>query len=183
MDKDELLEFLGATDIYITPYLNKAQITSGTLAYSFGAGKAVISTPYWHAEELLADGRGLLVPFDDSPSISRAVCDLLRNETIRHAIRKNAYLIGRKMVWSHVAHEYAQSFQRARHEHFGQTAKGIEPPTLDRQAALPVWRLDHLICLTDDTGDDAARRLYASQLRAWLLHGRQCEGADPDDAP
>ena len=152
VDKDELLEFLGATDIYITPYLNKAQITSGTLAYSFGAGKAVISTPYWHAEELLADGRGLLVPFDDSPSISRAVCDLLRNETTRHAIRKNAYLIGRKMVWSHVAHEYAQSFQRARHEPSGQTAKHIEPPTLDRQAALPVWRLDHLICLTDDSG-------------------------------
>ena len=152
VDKDELLEFLGATDIYITPYLNKAQITSGTLAYSFGAGKAVISTPYWHAEELLADGRGLLVPFDDSPSISGAVCDLLRNETTRHAIRKNAYLIGRKMVWSHVAHEYAQSFQRARHEHSGQTAKRIEPPTLDRQAALPVWRLDHLICLTDDSG-------------------------------
>jgi len=101
---------------------------------------------------LLADGRGLLVPFGDSPAISRAVCDLLRNETIRHAIRKNAYLIGRKMVWSHVAHEYAQSFQRARHEHSAQTAKRIEPPTLDRQAALPVWRLDHLICLTDDTG-------------------------------
>ena len=152
VDKDELVEFLGATDICITPYLNKAQITSGTLAYSFGAGKAVISTPYWHAEELLADGRGLLVPFGDSPSISRAVCDLLRNETTRHAIRKNAYLIGRKMIWSQLAHEYAQSFQRARHEHSAQTAKRIEPPTLDRQAALPVWRLDHLICLTDDTG-------------------------------
>ena len=107
---------------------------------------------YWHAEELLVDGRGLLVPFDDSPSISGAVCDLLRNEITRHAIRKNAYLIGRKMVWSHVAHEYAQSFQRARHEHSGQTAKRIEPPTLDRQAALPVWRLDHLFCLTDDSG-------------------------------
>ena len=114
VDKDELLEFLGATDIYITSYLNKAQITSGTLAYSFGAGKAVISTPYWHAEELLADGRGVLVPFGDAPAISRAVCDLLRNETARHAIRKNAYLMGRKMIWPHVAHDYAQSFQRAR---------------------------------------------------------------------
>ena len=152
VDKDELLEFLGAADIYITPYLNKAQITSGTLAYSFGVGKAVISTPYWHAQELLADGRGLLVPFGDSSSISRAVCDLLRNETTRHAIRKTAYLIGRKMVWSHVAHEYAQSFDRARHEHSAQTARRIEPPTLDKQTALPIWRLDHLICMTDDSG-------------------------------
>ena len=152
VDKDELLEFLGATDIYITSYLNKAQITSGTLAYSFGAGKAVISTPYWHAEELLADGRGVLVPFGDAPAISRGVCDLLRNETVRHAMRKNAYLMGRKMIWSHVALEYAQSFQRARHEHSTQTTKRIEPPTLDRLVALPVWRLDHLICLTDDTG-------------------------------
>ncbi|MFZ0710303.1 MAG: glycosyltransferase family 4 protein, partial [Terrimicrobiaceae bacterium] len=152
VDKDELLEFLGATDIYITPYLNKTQITSGTLAYSFGAGKAVISTPYWHAEELLADGRGTLVPFGDAPSISQAICNLLRNETTRHAMRKGAYLMGRKMVWSHVALDYAQSFERARHEHSAQTAKRIEAPTLDQQAALPVWRLDHLMCLTDDTG-------------------------------
>ena len=146
------MELLGATDIYITSYLNKAQITSGTLAYSFGAGKAVISTPYWHAEELLADGRGVLVPFGDAPAISRAVCDMLRNETARHAMRKNAYLMGRKMIWSHVALDYAQSFQRARYEHSTQTATRIEPPTLDRQVALPVWRLDHLKCLTDDTG-------------------------------
>lgn len=152
VDKDELLEFLGATDIYITPYLNEAQITSGTLAYSFGAGKAVISTPYWHAEELLGDGRGVLVPFADTSSISQAVCDLLRNETVRHTMRKTAYLLGRKMVWSHVAKDYVGSFERARHEHSAQTAKRIEAPTLDQEAALPVWRLDHLICLTDDTG-------------------------------
>ncbi|HET7237905.1 MAG TPA: glycosyltransferase, partial [Terrimicrobiaceae bacterium] len=152
VDKDELLEFLGATDIYITPYLNEAQITSGTLAYSFGAGKAVISTPYWHAEELLGDGRGVLVPFADTSSIAQAVCDLLRNETVRHTMRKTAYLMGRKMVWSHVARDYVGSFERARHEHSAQTAKRIEAPTLDQEAALPIWRLDHLICLTDDTG-------------------------------
>ncbi len=152
VDKDELLEFLGATDIYITPYLNEAQITSGTLAYSFGAGKAVISTPYWHAEELLGDGRGVLVPFADTSSISRAVCDLLRNETVRHTMRKTAYLLGRKMVWSQVGRDYVGSFERARHEHSAQTAKRIEAPTLDQEAALPIWRLDHLVCLTDDTG-------------------------------
>ena len=152
VDKDELLEFLGATDIYVTPYLNEAQITSGTLAFSFGAGKAVISTPYWHAEELLGDGRGVIVPFADTSSISQAVCDLLRNETMRHTMRKAAYLLGRKMVWSHVGRDYVRSFERARHEHSGQTAKRIEAPTLDQEAALPVWRLDHLKCLTDDTG-------------------------------
>ena len=189
VDKDELLEFLGATDIYITPYLNKTQITSGTLAYSFGAGKAVISTPYWHAEELLADGRGVLVPFADAPAISQAVCEMLRNETLRHSIRKAAYLTGRKMVWSHVGHDYVLSFERARHEHSAQTAKRIEAPTLDQQAALPVWRLDHLICLTDDTGilqhavhtlpnyehgyctDDNARALILTMLLEELEEG------------
>jgi glycosyltransferase involved in cell wall biosynthesis len=152
VDNDQLVEFLGAADIYITPYLSKSQITSGTLASSFGAGKAVISTPYWHAEELLADGRGMLVPFGDASSIAQAVCDLLRNETMRHSLRKSAYLIGRKMVWSSVAHEYMRSFHRARYEHSTQTVRSIQPATLDRQAALPVWRFEHLMCLTDDTG-------------------------------
>ncbi|HET9523802.1 MAG TPA: glycosyltransferase family 4 protein, partial [Terrimicrobiaceae bacterium] len=152
VDKDELVECLGAADIYITPYLNKAQITSGTLAYSFGAGKAVISTPYWHAEELLADGNGVLVPFGESAPIAQAVCDLLRNEAARHTIRKSAYLLGRKMIWPTVAHDYIQSFRRARSEHSIQTVRSIEPATLDRLAALPVWKLDHLARLTDDTG-------------------------------
>ncbi len=109
VDKDELSEFLGAT----ISYLNKAQITSDTLAYSFGAGKARHFHPYWHAEELLADGRGVLVPFDDAPAISRAVCDLLRNETARHAIRNNAYLMGRKMIWPHGPLDHAHSPENA----------------------------------------------------------------------
>ena len=90
-------------DIYITPYLNPAQITSGTLAYAFGCGKAVVSTPYWYAEELLADGRGVLVPFADSAALAREICELLRDEPRRHAMRKKAYLLGREMIWSHVA--------------------------------------------------------------------------------
>ncbi len=103
VELDELKEFIGAADIYITPYLNEAQITSGTLAYTFGAGKAVISTPYWHASELLAEDRGVLVPFADADAIAREVIGLLRDESRRHAIRKNAYKLGREMIWSNVA--------------------------------------------------------------------------------
>src|SRR6184192_2177593 len=88
---EELTDFIGAADICITPYRNEAQITPGTLAYAFGAGKAVISTPYWHAAELLADGHGVLVPFGDSTAIAREVLGLLRDETRRHAMRKQAY--------------------------------------------------------------------------------------------
>jgi glycosyltransferase involved in cell wall biosynthesis len=88
VDLDNLKEFIGAADLYITPYLNEAQITSGTLAYAFGAGKAVISTPYWHAVELLAEDRGVLVPFGDAAAIAREVIALLRDDTRRHAIRK-----------------------------------------------------------------------------------------------
>src|SRR5438128_462321 len=95
-----LKAFIGAADIYITPYLNEAQITSGTLAYAFGAGKAVVSTPYWHAAELLADERGVLVPFADSKAIAREVLNLLHDEPRRHLLRKNAYLLGREMIWS-----------------------------------------------------------------------------------
>jgi glycosyltransferase involved in cell wall biosynthesis len=93
---DELKEFIGAADLYITPYLNEAQITSGTLSYAFGAGKAVVSTPFWHAHELLADDRGVLVPFGDPAAIAREVIGLLKDETRRHAIRKNAYKLGRE---------------------------------------------------------------------------------------
>src|ERR1043166_5926042 len=100
VELEELQEFIGAADIYITPYLNEAQIVSGTLAYSFGAGKAVVSTPYWHACELLAEGRGGLVPFADPKAIAHEVLNLLRDESRRHVIRKNAYKLGREMVWS-----------------------------------------------------------------------------------
>ena len=114
VELEELKEFIGAADIYITPYLNEAQITSGTLAYAFGAGKAVVSTPYWHAQELLAEERGVLVPFGDSAAIAREVIGLLQDETRRHAMRKNAYKLGRDMVWSHVAQLYMESFEQAR---------------------------------------------------------------------
>ncbi len=149
----ELMEFIGATDIYITPYLNEAQITSGTLAYTLGAGKAIISTPYWYAEELLANGRGVLVPFRDPAALAEQVIDLLDNESNRHAIRKRAYLFGRDMLWPQVARRYMESFERARTERRCFTPFGFEAQPLDKRLdELPSLKLDHFHHMSDDTG-------------------------------
>jgi glycosyltransferase involved in cell wall biosynthesis len=112
----ELTEFIGAADLYVTPYGDEAQVTSGTLAYAFGAGKAVISTPYWHAAELLRDQRGVLVPFADPRAIAREVSGLLRDGTRRNAMSANAYKLGRTMVWSNTAELYMRSFELARRQ-------------------------------------------------------------------
>ncbi|MDB6015685.1 MAG: hypothetical protein JWR19_174 [Pedosphaera sp.] len=153
VDIEELKEFIGAADLYLTPYLNEAQITSGTLAYAFGAGKAVVSTPYWHAQELLADDRGVLVPFGDAKAIAREVIGLLRDETRRTAIRKNAYKLGREMVWSNVARLYMRSFELARLERAVLSRKSFATKTLAEQPrALPELKLDHLSRMTDSTG-------------------------------
>jgi glycosyltransferase involved in cell wall biosynthesis len=150
---EELVEFIGAADIYITPYLNPAQIVSGTLAYTLGAGKAVISTPYWYAEEMLAEERGALVPFRNPPALAAQVIDLLDNEAKRHAMRKRAYMFGREMIWPHVARRYMESFARARAEkrNFAPSVFTVKP--LDKRTAeLPPLKLDHLRRMTDDTG-------------------------------
>ena len=150
---EELIEFISAADIYITPYLNPAQITSGTLAYTLGAGKAVVSTPYWYAEEMLAHDRGVLVPFRDPPALAEQVIDLLDDESKRHAMRKRAYLYGRDMIWPQVAQRYMESFEHARTErrHFIPAGFTIKP--LDqRPAELPPLKLDHMRQMTDDTG-------------------------------
>jgi glycosyltransferase involved in cell wall biosynthesis len=153
VDLEELKEFIGAADIYLTPYLNEAQITSGTLAYAFGAGKAVISTPYWHAAELLAEERGVLVPFHDPKAIAREVLALLRDETRRHALRKNAYKLSREMVWSNVAQLYMRSFREARLQQAAQSRKSFILKPLDQQTRqLPELKLDHLGRMTDSTG-------------------------------
>jgi glycosyltransferase involved in cell wall biosynthesis len=150
---EELIEFIGVATIYITPYENMAQIVSGTLAYALGAGKAVISTPYWYAEELLADGRGILVPPRDPDAIAEQVNFLLDNETERTAMRKRAYLYGRDMVWSKVAQDYMQSFERARSERCLKPRATLLLSTLDkRPGELPPLNLDHLRRMTDDTG-------------------------------
>jgi glycosyltransferase involved in cell wall biosynthesis len=149
----ELTEFIRAADVYVTPYLNPAQITSGTLAYSFGCGKAIVSTPYWHAEELLADGRGVLVPFADPQALAKEVCGLLGDEPRRAAMCKQAYHLGREMIWEHSAKQYMETFQRARLGRQDQPFKPLAVRTLaERQAELPDWRLDHLARLTDSTG-------------------------------
>ena len=150
---EELVEFISAADIYVTPYLDVAQITSGTLAYTLGAGKAVVSTPYWYAEEMLAEGRGVLVPFSDPAALAEEVNKLLDNEPLRHAMRKRAYLFGRDMIWSQVAQRYMKTFERAKAErwHFAATGKIVKPLT-KRSSDLPMLKLDHLNQMTDQTG-------------------------------
>jgi glycosyltransferase involved in cell wall biosynthesis len=109
----EMASLVGSADIYITPYRYEAQAVSGTLAYAMGKGKAIISTPYWYATEVLADGRGALVPFDDSAAIADTATELMDNESALQAMRKRAYLYARHMIWDQVAQSYMQSFVRA----------------------------------------------------------------------
>ena len=187
---EELVQFISAADIYITPYHNAAQITSGTLAYTLGAGKAVISTPYWYAEEMLAEERGALVPFKNPAALADQVIDLLENESKRHAMRKRAYLFGRSMIWSEVAQRYMESFQRARVERMHFKQSGLVVKALDeRPGDLPPLKLDHLHTMTDETGmlqhaiftipnyregyttDDNARALMVSALMEELGNG------------
>ncbi len=149
---DQLIRFLVASDIYLTPYLSKEQISSGTLAYAVACGKAVISTPYWYAEELLADERGLLVPFQDSEALGNELLRLLSDEGLRNRLRKHAYQFGRQMVWPEVARAYLHDFENALAE-YSTAAIGarFHPRTLAR-AVLPEINLEHLRSLTDDTG-------------------------------
>ncbi len=183
---EELVEHVGAADIYITPYRQEAQVVSGTLAIAVGAGKAIISTPYWHAKELLAEGRGVLVPFDCPDAIAEAVLALLENDAARHAMRKKAYLHSRGTTWPKTARAYMASFQRARSERSLQP----RPAQLDKDGMLgreliqdlPAFNISHLAAMTDDTGilqhaifsvpntregyttDDNARALIVSTL-------------------
>ena len=149
----ELNEFIAAADIYVTPYLNEAQITSGTLAYCFGAGKAIVSTPFWHAQELLADGRGVLVPFRDSQAIAEAARGLLGDPVKLQALREQAYLLGREMTWPAVGRRYLETFAKARAGRTGLARRAFGGRTLARKPYdLPPLKLDHLLRLTDDTG-------------------------------
>jgi glycosyltransferase involved in cell wall biosynthesis len=153
VDQATLLNFISMCDVYVTPYLNEAQMTSGTLAYSFGLGKAVVSTPYWHAKELLSNGRGVLVPFGDAKALSTEISGLLTNDVRRHAMRKRAYAASRPMTWVQTAKRYLSVFETA-HEH---VRRGSSPPISailsgSKGHVIPEMRVGHLLSLCDSTG-------------------------------
>jgi glycosyltransferase involved in cell wall biosynthesis len=153
VDKTTLLEFISMCDVYVTPYLNEAQMTSGTLAYSFGLGKPVVSTPYWHARELLADGRGILVPFGDAKAIGSEIAELLTDDVRREALCKRAYAVSRTMTWARTAERYVSVFENARQGHWlkviARSDAGSPEP---RVAAAPDMQIGHFLSMCDDTG-------------------------------
>jgi glycosyltransferase involved in cell wall biosynthesis len=198
VSSEELVEHVGAADIYITPYLREAQIVSGTLAIALGAGRAIVSTPYWHAKELLADDRGVIVPFENPGAIAEAVLRLLDNDGERHAMRKRAYLHSRETIWPKTARKYMASFQRARFERTlrPRAARKDDGPA-NAPDDLPALNTAHMLSMTDDTGilqhaiysvpnasegyttDDNARALIVSTLldeEPKHAGGRECPG-------
>lgn len=148
VDEKTLFEYLSAIDIYITPYLNEEQITSGTLSYAVGAGAAVVSTPYWHAEELLAEGRGCLFDFKNAEQLSEIIIDLLDNKEKLMQIRKKAYDYGHHFRWLNVGGRYLKAFRESKESvKLEKQVRPVVDPTL-----LPTFSLDHIQRLTDDTG-------------------------------
>lgn len=150
---EELLQYLSACDIYISPYPNEAQIASGTLAYAVSLGKAVVSTPFWYARELLADQCGLLVPFSAPEKLAAAVSELIVNDRLRSAVRTNAYARGRGMTWSNVAKHYLGIFSEVRLENPCQSAE-IVPlvPDLSKDSEFPPLVTTRVAELTDTVG-------------------------------
>ncbi len=149
VDQEELFKYLYASDIYITPYLNEAQITSGTLSYAIGVGTGVISTPYWHAQELLANGRGRLFNFHDSEELSNILLEFLDNPEILKNHREKAYNYGRKITWPIIGGKYialSEKILKEKPEVFVKKETIIDP------LVLPHFYLDHIKRLTDDTG-------------------------------
>jgi glycosyltransferase involved in cell wall biosynthesis len=153
VDQATLIDFISMCDVYVSPYLKEAQMTSGTLAYSFGMGKAVVSTEYWHAQELLADGRGVLVPFGDAKAIEAEIAALLTDDSRRTAMRERAYAFSRAMTWPRTAERYVRAFEQAHRRH---RVKAITQcsavPTPKERPLLPQIQLGHLLSMCDDTG-------------------------------
>ena len=196
VEQSTLLEFISMCDVYVTPYLNQAQMTSGTLAYSFGLGKAVVSTPYWHAEELLGDGRGILVPFGDAKAMSAEIAGLLTNDVRRHAMRKRAYAASRSMTWAKGGQAITADFETARERAHAAIALPVEWIVSRSPArAIPDVKIGHFLSLCDSTGmlqhavhavadrahgycvDDNARALLLSSALAGVWRARNCPNA------
>ena len=153
VDLTTLLDYISMCDIYVTPYMNEAQMTSGTLAYSFGLGKAVVSTPYWHAQELLADGRGILVPFGDAKSVGAEIAGLLTDDVRRRAMCRQAYSSSRSMTWERAAERYLSVFERARVARpFKVIAGRLGSAALPEGPSAPPMQLSHFLSMCDDTG-------------------------------
>src|SRR5438093_4112666 len=153
VDLPTLLEFISMCDVYVTPYLNEAQMTSGTLAYSFGLGKPVVSTPYWHARELLADGRGVLVAFGDATGTGNEIARLLTDGPRRQAMRERAYAASRSMTWERAAERYMTAFENARHGHRLKVIARAAPDAIAPHGpAVPEMQLGHFLSMCDDTG-------------------------------
>jgi len=180
---DELCRYIGSADLYVTPYQNEAQITSGTLAYATGAGKAVVSTPYLYAKEMLADGRGHLVPFGDSKRLAEKINHMLDHEVERSSMRKRAYLYGRPMVWEEVGKSYLALARRVLEERERSPRPVVKRARRTAAAhIIPNIDLRHLRVMTDCTGmlqhalysvpdrlhgyctDDNSRALVASMM-------------------
>ncbi len=149
VDVDELLSYLSATDLYVTPYLNEAQITSGTLSYAVGAGAAVISTPYWHARELLAENRGMLFDFNDSEALTGILLDLLDHPDKMNTLRKNAYEYGKQTTWPEIGRKYLKAAEEVIST-FTRTERDEE--WVIKPLLLPKFSIDHVIRMTDSTG-------------------------------
>lgn len=185
---EDLCEYLRATDIYVTPYRSENQIVSGTLAYAAACGTAVISTPYWYAQEILADGRGRIVDFGDVAALARHLDELLRDEKERLVMRRRAYAFGRMMTWPNVALEYAALLDKACERWAAVATPAPGKTAQPMRLSLPEVRLDHLYRMTDDTGitqhasfstpnrhhgysiDDVSRALIVTAMRYVLFH-------------
>src|SRR5581483_379413 len=153
VDHATLLDFISMCDVYVTPYLNEFQMTSGTLAYSFGLGKAVVSTPYWHAKELLADGRGILVPFGDYEAMGREISGLLTDDVRRLAMRKRAYASSRSMTWAQAARRYTSVFAAAHEKALHEAVLPVKLEDVPSKVGIiPQVRIRHFLSLCDNTG-------------------------------
>lgn len=151
--EEEVPKFIGAADIYVTPYRNEAQIISGTLAYAMGMGRAVVSTPYWHAQELLAGNRGQLFPFGDHVALAQQIIDLLDHPDKLQSIRKRAYDYGRDMIWSETGKRYLDVFAEAKQQYLSGDKKRVKKTIPGRRPQpLPELNLDHMVRMTDGAG-------------------------------